>query len=135
MSSFDNTGYAKKNNNIIDQANVTVHVIDAATLEISKVVDKPGEYYSQGDSITFTITISLPSNAPAKLYGITFEDEVPIEVLLPITTPFGVSITGTGGASGTIVSPTAAGDNSVKITGIDLDPGDSVTITIAGTIA
>jgi hypothetical protein len=127
MSSFVNTGYAKKNNNIIEDTSVTVNVADADTLIMSKTVDKPDQFYFQGDSIVFTITISLPASAESKMYGITFEDQIPPQVTLPTTSPYGVTTT-----EGNIVPVT---DNLVKITGIDLDPGETVTITITGTIA
>ena len=127
MSSFVNTGYAKKNNNIIEDASVTVNVANADTLIMTKTVDKPNEFYFQGDTIVFTITISLPASAGSKLNGITCEDQIPSQVILPTTAPYGVTTT-----EGNIV-PVAG--NQVKITGINLDPGETVTITITGTIA
>lgn len=126
MSSFINTGFAKKNNNIIEDASVTVNVADAATLEMTKTVDKPGQFYFKGDTIVFTITITLPAAAPDKLFGITFEDQIPPEVQLPNVSPFGVTTT-----KGNIVPVVG---NFVKITGIDLNPGETATITITGTI-
>lgn len=126
MSSFINTGFAKKNNNIIEDASVTVNVADQNTLEMTKTVDKPGQFYFKGDTIVFTIKITLPASAPNKLFGITFEDQIPPEVQLPNVSPFGVTTT-----QGTIVPVVG---NFVKITGIDLNPGDTCTITITGTI-
>lgn len=126
MSSFINTGIAKKGN-ITVKDSVIVYVADNDSLIIKKTVDKPGEYYAKGDTIKFIITITLPSGAPAKIYGITFEDQVPLEVLLPTTAPYGVTYD-----YGNLVPVSG---NLVKITGIDLDPGDICTITIEGTIA
>jgi len=126
MSSFINTGFAKKNNNKIEDASVTVNVADQNTLEMTKTVDKPGQFYFKGDTIVFTIKITLPATAPDKLFGITFEDQIPPEVQLPNISPFGVTTT-----QGNIVPVVG---NFVKITGIDLNPGNTCTITITGTI-
>ena len=126
MSSFINTGYAKKNNSIIEDASVTVNVADQDTLEMTKAVDKPGQFYFLGDNIVFTINITLPAAAPDKLFGITMEDQIPIEVQLPNVAPYGVTTT-----HGSIVRVV---NNFVKITGIDLNPGETCTITIKGII-
>ena len=127
MSSFVNTGYAKKNNNIVQEASVVVYEAEADTLVMTKTIDKPGYIYVSGDTIVFTINITLPASSPAKLYGITFEDQIPPQVILPAVSPWGVTTT-----EGTIVPVVA---NSVKVTGINLDIGETCTITVTGTIA
>ncbi|MGE5629226.1 MAG: hypothetical protein ACM3X7_14155 [Solirubrobacterales bacterium] len=127
MSSFVNTGFAKKNDFIMQQASVVVYSAEPDTLEMTKTVDKPGHIYVTGDTIVFTINITLPATSPAKLSGITFEDQVPPQVILPSAPPYGVSTT-----KGIIVPVIS---NLVKITAIDLDVGETCTITIAGTIA
>lgn len=126
MSSFINTGYARKNNNIIEDASVVVNLADAGTLIMTKTVDKPDQFYVSGDTIVFTITIKLPADSPSKLFGITFEDQIAPEVQLPAVAPFGVTTT-----KGNIVPVVG---NLVKITGINLNPGETVTITITGKI-
>lgn len=122
MSSFIVTGYAKKNDSILGESSTEVDIADAGTLTMTKTVDKPGEFYIKGDTIVFTIEISVPASSPAKLYGIRFEDQIPPQV----------SITGITTTKG-LIEPVVS--NKVKVTAINLEIGETCTVVITGKIA
>lgn len=128
MISVPNMGKAKKNDNTFITDTTEFNYGESKDWTIDKYVEGDPDntkIYFPGDSITFTIKIT--NNATKKIYGVTFEDQVPAQISLPTSSPYGVTTT-----EGTIVAPSPV--NFIKVTGIDLDGGETCTITITGII-
>ena len=109
---------------LLEEAVATFNVLDAATITMTKVVDRPGEYYASGDTITFTITIQ--NNGTLPVNDLFFTDTIDASVLPINGSEYVVSTT-----DGTITSLT----NPVTVSNINIGAGGTVVITITGTIA
>jgi len=108
---------------LLTTATTTFEVVDSNTITMTKTVDRVGEFYLPGDTITFTITIT--NNGTIALDGLFFRDVID-EFVEPATGgEFVVTTT-----SGTVTSYTSP----ITISGIDIPAGGTVTITISGVI-
>ena len=109
---------------LLTSATATFNVLDNETITMTKVVDRPGEYYAPGDTITFTITIT--NNGTLPVQDLFFSDEVDAAVEPLTGTEFNVTTT-----AGTVTSLTSP----ITISNIDIGAGGTVVITITGRIA
>ena len=109
---------------LVSEANTTFNVLADGTITMTKTVDRPGEYYVPGDTITFTITIT--NNGTLPVNDLFFTDTLD-EVVDPIN---GNEYTVTSTA-GTITSRL----NPVTVSDIEIGAGETVVITITGRIA
>ena len=108
----------------ISSAEAIFETFDPELVEMTKVVDRPGEVYFAGDPITFTITIN--NNGDELLNGLRFTDTID-QAVNPIEgTNFIVNTT-----SGTITSQA----RNIIVDDINVPAGGNVVITITGIIA
>lgn len=105
-------------------ATATFTTLDATSLEVTKVVDKPNEAYFKGDPIVFTVTLTNTSDVA--INDLVFTDTIPNGVTYQTGNTFTVTT-----SSGTVVSAV----NPIQVTGINIPAGNAVTITIIGQIA
>ena len=109
---------------IVAQANATFNVLADGTITMTKTVDRPGEYYVPGDTITFTITIT--NNGTLPVSGLFFTDTID-PAIVPVTgTEY--TVTTTTGTITSLLSP-------VTVSNIDIDAAGTAVITITGRIA
>lgn len=127
MATILNRGELFANQNstqVIASAEAIFETFDPELVEMTKVVDRPGEVYFAGDPITFTITIN--NNGDELLSGLRFTDTID-QAVNPIEgTNFIVSTT-----SGTITSQA----RNIIVDDINVPAGGNVVITITGIIA
>lgn len=109
---------------LIASASTSFELGSRCVIEMTKVIDRPGELYFPGDTITFTITIR--NNGTSAATGLFFSDEIDESVEPVSGTEFTVTTT-----SGTITSRTSP----ININDITVPAGGTVTITITGRIA
>lgn len=108
----------------IASAEAIFETFDPELVEMTKVVDRPGEVYFSGDPITFIITIN--NNGDELLSGLRFTDTID-QAVNPIEgTNFIVNTT-----SGTITSQA----RNIIVDDINVPAGGNVVITITGIIA
>ena len=108
----------------IASAEAIFETFDPELVEMTKVVDRPGEVYFSGDPITFTITIT--NNGDELLTGLRFADTIDAAVNPIEGNDFIVNTT-----SGTITSDS----RNVIVDNINIPAGGNVVITITGIIA
>ena len=127
MATILNRGELFPNQNatqVIASAEAIFETFDPELVEMTKVVDRPGEVYFAGDPITFTITIN--NNGDELLNGLRFTDTID-QAVNPIEgTNFIVNTT-----SGTITSQA----RNIIVDDINVPAGGNVVITITGIIA
>ena len=127
MATILNRGELFANQNstqVIASAEAIFETFDPELVEMTKVVDRPGEVYFSGDPITFTITIN--NNGDELLSGLRFTDTID-QAVNPIEgTNFIVNTT-----SGTITSQA----RNIIVDDINVPAGGNVVITITGIIA
>lgn len=127
MATILNRGELFANQNstqVIASAEAIFETFDPELVEMTKVVDRPGEVYFAGDPITFTITIN--NNGDELLSGLRFTDTID-QAVNPIEgTNFIVNTT-----SGTITSQA----RNIIVDDINVPAGGNVVITITGIIA
>lgn len=92
-------------------------------LSFTKTVDRPNEYYVEGDEIIFTI--NLKNNGNKKLTNFILKDE-----LEPCVKPFNDSYKVT-----TTIGEIKSYTNPITIEKITLDPNQQATITITGLVS
>lgn len=109
---------------LLEEASVTFNVLENGTITMTKVVDRPGEYYTSGDRITFTITIQ--NNGTLPVNDLFFTDTIDAAVEPINGSEFLVNTT-----AGTVTSLTSP----ITVSNIDIGPGGTVVITITGQIA
>jgi len=98
-------------------------IFDDEILDIVKVTNKPNNYFFEGDTIIFTITIE--NTGTKTLEDLVFRDVIDTIVIPNTGTDFIVD-----SDFGTIESKT----RNILITEITLEPDDICTITIEGVI-
>ena len=109
---------------LVADATTTFDVLTEGTITMTKTVDRVGEFYLPGDSITFTITIT--NNGTVLVDGLFFRDVIDAYVVPATGTDYVVTTT-----SGTVTSS----PSPVTISDISVPVGGTVTITISGVIA
>jgi uncharacterized repeat protein (TIGR01451 family) len=121
------TGVVKlfKNNEVgeLKKAEVNYSLFSEGVLQMTKSVDRPEEYYVEGDPINFTITIKNVGDKTITDFKLKDEVEEYIQ-------PFGDNFKVTA-SKGQIVSYA----NPVTVEGITLQPKESMTVRITGKIA
>ena len=97
-------------------------VFGGDVVDFSKSVDRPDDYYVEGDEITFTI--KLKNIGEKSIINFTLKDELE-EFILPFEEGFRVSTT---------VGQITSYDNPVTVNYISLKPEEEATIVITGII-
>ena len=97
-------------------------VFSSDVVEFSKTIDRPNDYYVEGDEITFTI--KLKNVGEKRIVNFTLKDELE-ELVLPFEEGYKVRTT-----HGQVQSY----DKPVVINNITLKPGEEAMITITGVI-
>lgn len=121
-----NTGYVyhgKSSEVPLNHATTTFTVDDGSGIIMNKTVNKANEVYFPGDEIIFTIT--LLNNTDKIMENLKFEDTIDASII-PIT---GQDFIVTASA-GTITKK----NNPIIVTGILINPKQTVTITITGKV-
>jgi uncharacterized repeat protein (TIGR01451 family) len=107
---------------VLKDVSVDFSIFSAETIELTKVVDRPNDYYVEGDEITFTI--NLKNVGDKRIVNFTLKDELE-EFVLPIEDGYRVS--STHGQIASYVKP-------VVINNITLKPGEVAQVVIKGII-
>ena len=107
---------------VLKDVAVDFSIFSAETIELIKVVDRPNDYYVEGDEITFTI--NLKNIGDKRIVNFTLKDDLE-EFVLPIEEGYKVSTT-----HGQIASY----QKPVVINNITLKPNEEATIVIKGVI-
>ncbi len=103
---------------------VDYSIFTSNVLEMTKTVDKPDDYYMEGDDITFNIT--LKNNGNKIIRNFVIKDELESTILPIDNNEYMVTTT-----HGIITQE----NNVVIISEITLSPGEDAMITISGVIA
>ena len=106
----------------LQKAEVKFSVFSEDVLEIKKTVDKPDEYYTEGDSISFTI--SIKNNGDKVVNNFKLKDELE-EYIKPFGDNYKVV-----SSKGQITSY----QNPIIVEGITLAPKEMMTVKITGVI-
>lgn len=107
----------------LKKAEVNYSLFSEGVLQMTKSVDKPEEYYVEGDPINFSITIKNVGDKTITDFKLKDEIEEYIQ-------PFGDNFKVTA-SKGQIKSYA----NPIVIEGITLQPKESMTVKITGKIA
>ena len=107
---------------VLKDVSVDFSIFSAETIELTKVVDRPNDYYVEGDEITFII--NLKNVGDKRIVNFTLKDELE-EFVLPIEDGYRVS--STHGQIASYVKP-------VVINNITLKPGEVAQVVIKGII-
>ena len=107
---------------VLKEASVDFCVFNGDVVEFKKAIDRPNDYYVEGDEITFTI--NLKNVGDKRIVNFTLRDELE-EFVLPFESGFKVNAT-----TGQIASY----DKPVMINNITLKPNEVATVTITGVI-
>ena len=106
----------------LQKAEVKFSVFSEDVLEIKKTVDKPDEYYTEGDLISFTI--SIKNNGDKVINNFKLKDELE-EYIKPFGDNYKVV-----SSKGQITSY----QNPIIVEGITLAPKEMMTVKITGVI-
>ena len=106
----------------LQKAEVNFSVFSEDVLEMKKVVDKPEEYYTEGDPISFTI--SLKNTGDKVITNFKLKDELE-EYIKPFGDNYKVV-----SSKGQITSY----HNPITVEGITLAPKETMTVKITGVI-
>ncbi len=107
---------------VLKEASTEFCVFSGEVVEFKKSIDRPNDYYVEGDEITFTI--NLKNVGEKRIVNFTLKDELE-ELVLPFEE--GYKVTTTHGQ-------VASYDKPVVINNITLKPQEEATITITGVI-
>lgn len=107
---------------VLKEAGTDFCVFSSQVVEFTKAIDRPTDYYVEGDEITFTI--KLKNIGDKRIVNFTLKDELE-EIVLPFEAGYKVNTT-----SGQIASY----DKPVLINNITLKPQEEATVTITGVI-
>ena len=107
---------------VLKEASTEFCVFSGEVVEFKKSIDRPNDYYVEGDEITFTI--KLKNIGEKRIINFTLKDELE-EFVLPFEMGFKVNAT-----TGQIASY----DKPVIINNISLKPQEEATIVITGII-
>ncbi len=111
-----------KENIILKNAKVEYDIFDSDILEVSKIVDRPDDYYFPGDIIIFTIKIK--NNGTKILRNIKMTD-----VLDDIIEPINVNYEVISNYGEYVIT-----DNIINVINITLEPKEEAIITIKAKI-
>lgn len=122
----------------LKRATADFYVYDQSVLTMTKIVDKPDDYYVSGQNIKFTITIT---NTGSKKVNMKFEDVISTQVKSITSTIVSSKIDGADVGTVTVGTYNPATGTSVTIIGntppdnlVQLDAGKVWVIEITGTI-
>lgn len=107
---------------VLKEASTDFCIFSSDVVEFNKVIDRPNDYYVEGDEITFTI--NLKNIGEKRIVNFTLKDELE-EFVLPFEAGYKVSTT-----TGQIASYA----KPVMINNITLKPNEVATIVITGVI-
>ena len=107
---------------VLKEAGTEFFVFSSDIIEFRKTIDRPNDYYVEGDEITFTI--KLKNVGDKRIVNFTLKDDLE-ELVLPFEEGYKVQTT-----HGQIASY----DKPVVINNITLKPQEEATITITGVI-
>ena len=107
---------------VLKEASTEFCIYSGSVVDFTKTIDRPNDYYIEGDEITFTI--KLKNIGEKRIVNFTVKDELE-EFILPFETGFKVNAT-----SGQIASY----EKPVIINNITLNPKEEATIVITGVI-
>ena len=107
---------------ILKEAQTDFCVFSSDVVEFCKEIDRPTDYYVEGDEITFTI--KLKNIGEKRIVNFTLKDELE-ELVLPFEAGYEVSTT-----TGQIASYA----KPVMINNITLKPQEEAVVTITGVI-
>lgn len=106
----------------LTKAAVEFSVFSGETVEFTKEIDRPDDYYLEGDPITFTIKIKNVGDK--RLVNFSLQDELE-EYILPFETGYEVT---------TSVGQIASYTKPVMINNITLKPDEEAVVTIKGLV-
>ena len=107
---------------VLKEATADFCIFSSDVVEFIKEIDRPNDYYVEGDEITFTI--KLKNVGDKRIVNFTLSDELE-EFVLPFEAGYEVS-TSTG--------QIASYAKPVKINNITLKPQEEAVVTITGVI-
>ena len=107
---------------VLKEATADFCVFSSDVVEFTKAIDRPNDYYVEGDEITFTI--NLKNIGDKRIVDFTLKDELE-ELVLPFEAGYKVSTT-----TGQIASYA----KPVTINNITLKPLETAVVTITGVI-
>ena len=107
---------------VLKEATADFCVFSSDIIEFHKSIDRPNDYYVEGDEITFTI--KLKNIGEKRIVNFTLKDELE-ELVLPFEE--GYKVTTTCGQIASYTKP-------VIINNITLKPQEEVIVTITGVI-
>lgn len=107
---------------MLKEAGVDFCVFSGDVVEFNKAIDRPNDYYIEGDEITFTI--KLKNVGDKRIVNFTLRDELE-ELVLPFEE--GYKVNATSGQIASYVMP-------VVVNNITLNPQEEVVVTITGVI-
>lgn len=107
---------------VLKEASTEFCIFSSDVVEFLKEIDRPNDYYVEGDEITFTI--KLKNVGDKRIINFTLTDELE-EFVLPFETGYKVC-TSTG--------QIASYDKPIKINNITLKPQEEAIVKITGVI-
>ena len=107
---------------VLKEASTEFCVFNGDVVEFNKAIDRPNDYYVEGDEITFTI--KLKNIGEKRIVNFTLKDELE-EFVLPFEEGFEVHAT-----TGQIASY----EKPIIINNITLKPQEEAVVTITGVI-
>lgn len=107
---------------VLKEASTEFCIFSKDVVEFNKTIDRPNDYYVEGDEITFTI--KLKNIGDKRIINFTLRDELE-EFVLPFETGFKVKAE---------IGQIASYDKPVMINNITLKPQEEATVTITGII-
>ena len=107
---------------VLKEAGVDFCVFSSDVVEFHKVIDRPNDYYVEGDEITFTI--KLKNVGDKRIVNFTLKDELE-ELVLPFEE--GYKVNTTCGQIASYAKP-------VIVNNITLKPNEEAVVTITGVI-
>lgn len=107
---------------VLKEVSTEFCVFGGDAVDFNKTVDRPDDYYCEGDEITFTIT--LKNIGEKSIVNFTLKDELE-EFVVPFEEGFRVTTT---------VGQIASYDNPVTVNYISLKPEEEAVVVITGMI-
>lgn len=107
---------------VLKDVGVDFSIFSAEVIDLTKTVDRPNDYYVEGDEITFFI--NLKNIGDKRIVNFTLKDELE-EFVLPIEDGYRVSTT--HGQIASYLKP-------IVINNISLKPGEEAKVVIKGIV-